>query len=123
MQKQSPTPLQTEQGRDQECLRSPDVLANGASPSFEIGNIKRVAFGKIRATFDLVVGPITLLECKLIVGNDEAPKFIAPPSVKEHYSQAYRSTVEIDRKFARDVFDAVVEQLAAFHGARLCRPS
>jgi hypothetical protein len=112
IQKNSPAPEQTEQGADQVQPRVHDRLAGNGWPSFAISNLRPVTFGKVRALFDLCIGPVTLLECRLVVDDAGAPQFVSPNRIKEDFTKVYRATTELDRKFAALVFEAVVEQLA-----------
>ena len=62
--------------------------------------------------FDLKVGPLTLLDCNLVVDENDSPKFVAPAPIREKFSDTFRSTVDVDRKFIpRAVFDAVAVRM------------
>jgi hypothetical protein len=83
-----------------------------AFPRFEVANLRDVAYGRIRWSFDLKVGPI-MVECRVVADEDGQLKFAAPASIKDAYSQVYSSTVSIDRAFMREVFDVVVARIEA----------
>ena|ERR1700729_3459093 len=79
-------------------------------PRFEISNLRRVEYGRVRARFDLEVGPVRLLDCNLVVDRDGQPSFVGPGAVKDSYG-SYRSTSELSRPFKEQVFEAVVSEL------------
>jgi hypothetical protein len=80
-------------------------------PQFSVENLRRVSYGRICARFDLEMGPIRLLDCNGLAGEDGHPKFVAPGAIKDAYSKTYRATVELDRPFREAIFDAVLERL------------
>ncbi len=79
----------------------------GAFPRFEVANLREVAYGKIRWTFDLEVGPITV-ECRIVADDDGQPRFTAPARIKDAYSQTYQATVNVERGFMEEVHRTAV---------------
>lgn len=82
-------------------------------PRPEIGPLRSVRFGKLRWSFDLTLGPVTIQGFHIVVDDDGRPAFVAPPSIKDQYTGKYRSPVKADRAFLRELFDAAIARLEA----------
>jgi hypothetical protein len=91
-------------------MRGPQARGASAFPYFKVTNLRQVSWGKIRWLCDVEVGPITLLDCR-VVAPDGQPLFVAVAKIKDARSQTYRSTADVNPAFMRMVFDTVVASL------------
>ena len=80
---------------------------------FKVKNLQKVEYGRIQWLFDLDLGAVTLLKCRIVADHNQKPAFVAAAQVKDARSQKYISTVRLDRDFANTVFDAVLARINA----------